>query len=323
MVSRRLGTALGVITVPFKTCTYDCIYCPFGGTGKTTLVRAEYLPAKEIWREVKEALEHRPALDYVILTGNGEPTLNSRLGRLVSALQEKTDYKVAVLTNSSLLWDGEVQGELLHADLVLASLDAFDAKTFQQVNRPHPEISFERMLNGLIEFRRVFSRRLWLEIQLIEGLTGLPSQIEAFAELVKRIGPDKVELNTGAPTAAGMTARPIPHDRIQQFGEIIQDATGIIVDCDNIEEDERFFARSMRIVNLLREQPGSVEEIASRLRVRVEAIQRHLQFLAEHDVVLPKTVGGATRYFVKHDITGVCLKYMGVHMAAPRWGKPT
>ena len=32
--SRRLGRSLGVDLVPFKTCTYDCIYCQLGRTTK-------------------------------------------------------------------------------------------------------------------------------------------------------------------------------------------------------------------------------------------------------------------------------------------------
>ena len=36
--SRRLGMSLGVDLIPYKTCSYDCIYCELGKTtDKTTL----------------------------------------------------------------------------------------------------------------------------------------------------------------------------------------------------------------------------------------------------------------------------------------------
>jgi len=42
--SRRLGCSLGVDLVPFKTCTYDCIYCQLGRTTSKTIERKEYVP---------------------------------------------------------------------------------------------------------------------------------------------------------------------------------------------------------------------------------------------------------------------------------------
>lgn len=37
--SRRLGRSLGVDLVPFKVCTYDCIYCQLGRTTNKTVNR--------------------------------------------------------------------------------------------------------------------------------------------------------------------------------------------------------------------------------------------------------------------------------------------
>jgi wyosine [tRNA(Phe)-imidazoG37] synthetase (radical SAM superfamily) len=42
--SRRLGRSLGVDLVPFKTRTYDCIYCQLGRTTQKTVERREYIP---------------------------------------------------------------------------------------------------------------------------------------------------------------------------------------------------------------------------------------------------------------------------------------
>jgi len=39
--SRRLGRSLGVDLVPFKTCTYDCIYCQLGRTTNKTMERKD------------------------------------------------------------------------------------------------------------------------------------------------------------------------------------------------------------------------------------------------------------------------------------------
>ena len=142
--------------VPFKTCSYDCVYCQLGRTTNRTIERKEYVPLGDVLEELDRRLAEGPAPDYVTLSGSGEPTLYSRLGELIAGIKERTDRPVAVLTNGSLLWDADVQEALLEADLVIPSLDAGDDAIFQWVNRPHPAVSFERMVAGLETFCRRF-----------------------------------------------------------------------------------------------------------------------------------------------------------------------
>ena len=65
--SRRLGRSLGVDLVPFKTCTYDCIYCQLGRTTNKTLERREWVPTSEVVEQVKQKLPTRP--DYISTRG--------------------------------------------------------------------------------------------------------------------------------------------------------------------------------------------------------------------------------------------------------------
>ena len=46
--SRRLGHSLGIDLVPFKTCTYDCIYCQLGRTTTKTVTRKRYVPLEDV-----------------------------------------------------------------------------------------------------------------------------------------------------------------------------------------------------------------------------------------------------------------------------------
>ncbi len=39
--SRRLGRSLGIDLLPFKTCSYDCVYCECGATTSLTTKRAD------------------------------------------------------------------------------------------------------------------------------------------------------------------------------------------------------------------------------------------------------------------------------------------
>jgi wyosine [tRNA(Phe)-imidazoG37] synthetase (radical SAM superfamily) len=188
--SRRLGRSLGVDLVPFKTCSYDCIYCQLGRTTNKTIKRKEWVPIDIVIDQLKAKLSSKP--DYITLSGSGEPTLFSRLEDLVSKIKDITDIPVAVLTNGSLLWLPEVRNALKSADLVVPSLDAGSSQIFQYVNRPHSDITFSKMLDGLVTFRDEYSGKYWLEVFLIAGVTTPDAEINRLANCVNSICPDKV-----------------------------------------------------------------------------------------------------------------------------------
>ena len=194
--SRRLGRSLGVDLVPFKTCTYDCVYCQLGRTTDLTTGRREYVPVEEILAQLEEKLRTGPTPDYVSLAGSGEPTLHARIGELIAGIKSLTRTPVAVLTNGSLLGVRDVQDALMEADLVLPSLDAGDAELFQLVNRPHENVEFDDMVEGLVAFRERFAKPVWLEVMLLAGITGIRSEVEKIAALTHRIRPDRVQLNS-------------------------------------------------------------------------------------------------------------------------------
>jgi len=164
--SRRLGLSLGVDIIPYKTCSYNCIYCQLKETTDQRIERASFLPVDKILSEVKEAIAKNERIDYITFSGSGEPTLNSDIGRLIAGTKEMTDIKVAVLTNGSLLYRPDVRRDLMKADLVKPSLDAASEKAFRKINRPHPALDLAKIIEGLRKFSEEFTGELYLEIML-------------------------------------------------------------------------------------------------------------------------------------------------------------
>ncbi|MCL5097356.1 MAG: radical SAM protein, partial [Candidatus Omnitrophica bacterium] len=201
--------------VPFKTCTYDCIYCQLGRTTNLTVQRKEWVPMDAVLDELKQKLVCRP--DYITLSGSGEPTLHSRLGEIIEHIQAMSDVPVAVLTNGSLLWQKEVREELALANVVLPSLDAGDAVKFAFINRPHSIIAFEQMVEGLIAFRREFTGQYWLEVFLLGGYTAIEADVKKLATWVKRIRPNRVQLNTVTRPPAEDFASSVPPEALAHF----------------------------------------------------------------------------------------------------------
>ena len=198
--SQRLGQSLGIDPIPLKTCNWNCVYCQLGRTVPLTNERKEYVPSEEILAQVKDALaSHRSdEIDWVTFVGSGEPTLHSRLGELIQGVKSITDKPVAVITNGALLYRSEVRQELIPADAVLPSLDAGNQQLYRKLNRPWPELTFERHLEGLSAFRQEYKGKLWVEVMLIKGLNDTEETLHEIASVIATIKPDLVHL--GLPT---------------------------------------------------------------------------------------------------------------------------
>lgn len=198
--SRRLGQSLGIDTIPLKTCNWNCIYCQLGRSKPLRNERLDYIPLSEIMSQFKIALgSHKPEeIDWITFVGSGEPTLHAGIGWLINEVKKLTDIPVAVITNGSLLFLQSVRKALKAADAVLPSLDAGTQKLYKKINRPHPDISFNRFIEGLVTFRNEFQGDLWVEVMLVQDVNDTEEALIAIAKKMEQIQPDKVHI--GIPT---------------------------------------------------------------------------------------------------------------------------
>jgi wyosine [tRNA(Phe)-imidazoG37] synthetase (radical SAM superfamily) len=195
--SRRLGKSLGIDTIPLKTCNWNCVYCQLGRTIPLTNERKEYIPADEILTELVQAFEsHLPGeIEWVTFVGSGEPTLHIHLGQLIEETKAITDLPVAVITNGSLLYLPEVRKDINIADAVLPTLDAGTASLYRKINRPHPKITFERLIEGYLAFREEYHGCFWMEVMLIRGMNDSDQALQDIAAVLEKIQPDEVHIN--------------------------------------------------------------------------------------------------------------------------------
>lgn len=292
--SRRLGRSLGVDLVPFKTCSYDCIYCQLGRTTCRTVERKEWVPMDAVLDELKQKLNPRP--DYITLSGSGEPTLHSRLGEIIEHIQAMSDVPVALLTNGSLLWRKDVREEAALADVVLPSLDAPDAERFEFINRPHPDITFERLLEGLQDFRREFKGRYWLEVMLLDGYTTLPPQVRQLAEYARRIQPDKVQLNTAVRPPTEEYALAVPRERLAELARMFSPRAEVVAEYRGRSATVASPASTEAVLTLLRRRPCTMPDIAQGLGMNPSEVVKHLTELQARDCILCEQRGGRVFY---------------------------
>lgn len=269
--SRRLGSSLGVDIIPFKYCSYDCVYCQLGRTTDKTIGRREYVPVNDVLEELKIRLKEGPEPAYISLAGSGEPTLNSGIGRLIRGIKSVTDIPVAVLTNGSLLGIPEVRESLMSADLALPSLDAGSEEFFQAVNRPHPEIAFGPMVEGLARFTNEFPGSVWLEVMVMGGLTGFRKEIEKIARACETIGPERVQLNTVYRPPAEDWAGAVSSSAMNEIKKVFSGYVEIVSpsDVSGSTGSGSFEEREDSVLGMIRRRPCTAADVAAGLGLHI------------------------------------------------------
>jgi len=297
--SRRLGRSLGVDLAPFKTCSYNCIYCQLGRTTCLTVTRDEYVPISEVLEQLWHRLAEDALPDYITVSGSGEPTLHSGIGDLIESIKKHTSIPVAVLTNGSLLWDKQVQTALLGSDLVVPSLDAGNPTLFKQINRPHPALDFDRVVDGIAEFRRLYRGKIWLEVLLLDGMNSKTSNVLEIKRQVDMIHPDVIQLNTVVRPPAEESALRVPAVRMEEVRALLGEHAEVIVPYENIPRNQKGKIIEEEVLALLQRRPCTLEDVASGLGVHRNEVVKYLASLKENNLVQEIDQDGLS-YFVSY-----------------------
>lgn len=301
VLSKRLGNSLGIDVIPHKTCSYNCIYCQLGSEENTITDLTNYYSVDEIIYELKEALLNNKNIDYITFTGSGEPTLYKDLKKLIYEIKQITDIPVCIITNGSLLYKLEMRSNLLLADLIIPSLDAGNEETFKLIDNPNKEIDFDKMVEGLIEFKKVFKGEYWLEIFLLKDINDNEDEIDDIIKIVKKIKPDRIQLITATRRVANEKAKALSDEELKKIKKYFNSKCDIEIDIPNISENHKGNTRILTeddIVNFLIRQPDTAYIIAKSFNENERKVKELLDLLIKKNKVREEIVNGVVSYAV-------------------------
>ncbi len=259
--SRRLGFSLGVDVIPRKYCSFDCIYCQVGKTTHKEVERRSFSDPGLIVKQVVERVEEGRRIDFISLSGSGEPTLNADIGEIIRAIKRKTPIPLAVITNGSLLFREDVRRDIAPADVVLPSLDAGGDAVFERINRPHPALSFAQLVEGLKAFRRGYKGKIWLEIMLIKGINNGMEDMDIFKQIVSGISADKVQLNTVARPPLEEAARGLDGAELLSLADFLGNGCEIIPAFERRSPAQKAKQWRESVVETLRRRSLSLDDV--------------------------------------------------------------
>jgi len=190
--SRRLGKSLGINNIPSrKVCSFSCVYCQVGITKEFSIARRNLYEPDVIYKEVQKhlrSLATKDKPDYLTFVANGEPTLDINLGKSIEKLK-KLNIPIAVITNGSLLNIRQVRDDLKLADWVSIKVDANNEHAWKTINSPITGLSFNRHIEGLLQFASEYKGKFVTETMLVEGINDKAEVLNQTSDLIKQINP--------------------------------------------------------------------------------------------------------------------------------------
>lgn len=224
--SRRLGRSVGINNIPAKVCTYSCVYCQLGRTLRMEVKRTLFYEPREILQETEEKVaktrEIGLRIDYLTFVADGEPTLDVNLGREIDMLRP-LGFKVAVITNGSLISREDVREELAKADWVSLKVDCTREDVWRRINRPQPTLQLPAILEGMLDFARFFKGELVTETMLVRGLNNKTGQVRELAEFLAQLQPTKAFLSVPTRPPAERWAEPPSEAVVNEVYQIFTD----------------------------------------------------------------------------------------------------
>ena len=293
--SRRLGRSLGVDCVPAKVCNLDCVYCECGPTTNQTMQRTEYVPFEALCAELNDYLKTSPAIDVLTLTGSGEPLLYSRIGDLIQFIKhDYPQYKIALLTNGTLLSDPAVRQSILMIDYALPNLDAVSSAAFGAINQPHPDLDVQTIVDGIVDFSHEFSGTLWLEVFIVPGVNDSVAELAMIKSTASKMRLARVQINSLDRPCADAAIMPASPQRLQEIAqyffplpvEIIArsfHASMVTPAASNIKEI---------VLSTVERRPLTAEDISVVAGITVNAAQILMAELAGDALVLKQSLNG-------------------------------
>ena len=276
--SRRLGLSLGIDLIPAKTCSYDCLYCQVGRTTEKIVTPEAFVPVRNIIEELKERLE-KVTPDTITLSGSGEPTLYSHLARLISAIKETTDIRIAILTNGSLFWKEEVRNGVLGAQIIAPTLSTVFEETYKAIHRPHADIDLGLIIEGLKALRRDFQGLIFLEVVLLAGFNESDREIEGLKRVIQEISPDRIQLNTVVRPPVDSRALSLDMERLEEIKKFFGSRAEIIADIPPEQRRQVFESYADTILETARRRPMRAVDLANVLNMPLEEVAGLLQGL--------------------------------------------
>ena len=151
----------------------------------------------------------------------------------------------------------------------------------------------------MADFRASFSGEIWLEVMLLDGITGTDAMVARLAKHAARLAPDRIQLNTVVRPPAEHAARRVSPELLADFASLFTPRAEVIAGAPEADPDHQATAADVR--SLISRRPCTVPDVAAGLGIHQNTALKALTMLLERGEAQRREHGGGVFYAAADD----------------------
>jgi len=183
-----------------------------------------------------------------------------------------------------MLYLPEVRDAASIANVVKVSLSAWDQASYGWVNRPHPQLRFDQLIQGQKFFGAQFKGQLWMEVFLVGGINSIPADVQKIAAIAEEIGPDRIQLNTAIRPPAEDFAAALSRERMEALIHLFHPTAEVIAEF-KAKHPDHIQANQETIFSMLQRRPCTSDQIANIFGMHLNEVSKYLGNLIRTDQI--------------------------------------
>jgi wyosine [tRNA(Phe)-imidazoG37] synthetase (radical SAM superfamily) len=184
-------------------------------------------------------------------------------------------------------------------DILAPSLDAGDPEIFGKINRPHQEITFERLLEGIRSVADRFEGRLPLEVMLARDVNDSDESVRKIGKLLESVKAESVDINTPVRPPPDRIVSACDKSRLEAAKELFGARAQVVASYDRGPAGHSPGADEQKILELVSRRPCTVEDISASLGIPAGRVSKILEKAAGDGLVKQRLAGEKTFFFAK------------------------
>lgn len=205
---------IDVNPLPEKYCSFDCVFCPLGRTYIKTNKSYIFPETKDFIIKLENILKESK-IDMVFINPWGEALANSSLIDIIKIIKIQ-GVGVRLLSNGYLFNCPEYKEVLNLCDEVIGETAALTEKDFVKLQRPITGFTLEDYISNMEKFNKEYKGKFILDVTFLAKYLEDGEAIEKLKEIVNRIKPKELFMETPRGRYMAMGVTPEDLDNIKK-----------------------------------------------------------------------------------------------------------
>ena len=171
--------------------------------------------------------------------------------------------------------------------MLLPSLDTVSEDIFKKMNRPNSQLDINKIIEGLIKFRKEFKGKTWLEIFIVPEINDTEKELSLLKKTIQKINPEKIQLNTLDRPGTESWVKTATKERLEKIVDFLKPLPVEIIAKFKSRNQVKSFNKNIenQILETIRRRPCTDKDLVEMLGIHLNELNKYLSELLNKNLI--------------------------------------